>query len=117
MPDSRTLNPWQQARAAGHDRAELTSAHHCLLYRLQDLAIEVSLHTDCYVVLRYSGHIHQVQARVTPYAHNEPGNYQSIWERDVYLPPSPNAHAGCLAQLGAIIAHLESLLEGQAGEA
>lgn len=118
MSNVTPINRHQWAIAEGRGTGQLTSAHRCALVRIQELAIEVSLHAEHFVTYTYHGHTHEISVSITPYAHAEAGNYRAKWAEHLYLPPAPNAEPDSLKRLGAIIVRLESLpLQPPAGGA
>jgi hypothetical protein len=101
MPDTRTLGQPSGGTA-------LTSAHRCLIARIQDLCVTVSLQRDdLYATCNYSGHVHTLDVRVVP----TDGRHAAVWNGHVRLPPKPHLSADVvLTDLTGIIHHLEGLL-------
>ncbi|SDF69116.1 hypothetical protein SAMN05216571_101232 [Onishia taeanensis] len=96
----------------------LTSAHRCLIARIQDLCIDVSQRTEFYAMSMYSGHVHTVSISLYSRESVERGDYTSTWRSgEIYLPPSKNAQPDSLRQLTAAAEHLEGLLPPAGGAA
>lgn len=94
----------------------LTSAHRHAIALIQRRAIDVSLTTRDYVSVNYAGHVHELSVNITPYAYTVPGNYRSVWQRRVILPPSRHEDDS-VEQLHEISAYLEYLRRTKRGAA
>lgn len=96
----------------------LTSAHRCLLARIQDLCLDVSQHTEFYALSSYAGHVNTLSVSLVPRAKCAAGDYTSCWRTgEIYLPPSEHAQPDSLRQLTAVAEHLEGLLQPTGGAA
>ncbi|QFU01248.1 hypothetical protein FIU83_06310 [Halomonas sp. THAF5a] len=101
---------------------QLTSAHRCLMARIQDLWIDVSLQTDHVACYHYSGTVHSVYVHLVPPAHQAEsdggdGSHRASWSARLYLPPHELAQPDSLKALGDIITKLEGYLPSPGGAA
>ena len=104
------------------DFRQLTSAHRCLMARIQDLCLDVSLQTDHKASCDYSGHVHTLTVDILPPEHmaeidGGDGTFKSSWSVYVRLPPHELAETDSLQALGDIITTLEGYLPSPGGAA
>ena len=66
----------------------LTSAQRMMLWKIQDLCVDVSLRSPTHIAeCQYLGHTHELDVRVVPrYVLNERGTYAAEWSEYLYLP-------------------------------
>lgn len=104
----------------------LTSAHRCLMARIQDLCVDVcQRRNDLSAGCAYSGHVHTLTVHTMPNAHRCPdqggdNSYRADWRVVIDLPDGdrPHRHADrALAELTTAIEHLERLLPPAGGAA
>ncbi len=93
----------------------LTTAHRCLMARIQDICVDITLHTDYVANCYYSGVDHSLSATITPPQHlaekdGGDGSYRAEWNAYVYLPPSPHADADSLKALSTMLNDLAARL-------
>lgn len=96
----------------------LTSAVRMNVFHVQDLCIEVSLHSPTHVAdCSYDGNTHQISVRVVPRTNLDKadggnGTFSSDWSDYLYLPGHPRGTAtpGVAKALAALCLRLQALL-------
>lgn len=104
----------------------LTSAHRCLMARIQDLCVDVSQRRDDLSAgCAYAGHVQTLTVHTLPRAHRSPdeggnGSYLPDWRVVIDLPDGVRGYRSAdraLAELTTAIEHLERLLPPAGGAA
>ncbi|MCE9664499.1 hypothetical protein LY622_13755 [Halomonas sp. M5N1S17] len=93
----------------------LTTAHRCLMARIQDICVDITLHTEYEACCHYSGGTHSLTASIIPPHRQEKekggdGSYRSEWSMSVYLPPQKLADADSLNSLSHMLNQLTARL-------
>lgn len=93
----------------------LTTAHRCLMARIQDICVDITLYTEDAATCHYSGATHSLDVHIIPPRHLEErkggdGSFRAEFRMSLYLPPSSLADANSLESLGEMLNQLAARL-------